>query len=528
MKAPHSFSRNRFFSSVRFAGAVTLMSAAAVMALIAAKSSGPFLLGKSGNTNQAINKFRQDRDQSGGNRRALPGLETDRGPVPAAEERYAHRAYPASDVPFKLTRDAEKAWTNIKSLAAPSAGAWTLIGPSVANFPDILTFSGAPYITSGRITALGIAPTCTNGDCMLWVAAAGGGVWRTSNALGNSPNWTFLSGSFATNSIGTLTYDAATGTLYAGTGEPNASGDSEAGFGIYKSTDNGNTWTHLAANTSVPLMPTRCGDAPAYTGPAFDGRAISSIVVSGGTMYVGSTRGVRGVSSVTGGGVSLAPGLPPFGLWKSTDGGANFTLLNAEGICLNSLLEGDAGRIQSSFGSARGVNHIEFDPNYATNTTFYAAAFPTPTLSRGGVWRSTDDGATFTQIKAALGLTNTNDRAEFAVTTASGLTRMYVGDGNTGSPTAHVFRSDDVATGVPVFTDLTAAESPAGQTDNYCSGQCWYDNFVVTPTGYPDSVYVGGSFDYPTYGFATNGRGVLYSTNAGASFTDMTWDATTN
>ena len=42
------------------------------------------------------------------------------------------------------------------------------------------------------------------------------------------------------------TYDAAHNTLYAGTGEPNASGDSEAGFGIYKSTNGGNTWTHLA------------------------------------------------------------------------------------------------------------------------------------------------------------------------------------------------------------------------------------------------------------------------------------------
>jgi len=524
MKAPHSFSRNRFFSSVRFAGAVTLMSAAAVMALIAAKSSGPFLLGKSGNTNQAINKFRQDRDQSGGNRRALPGLETDRGPVPAAEERYAHRAYPASDVPFKLTRDAQKAWANIKSLAAPSAGAWTLIGPSVANFPDILTFSGASYITSGRITALAIAPTCTNGDCMLWVAAAGGGVWRTSNALGNSPNWTFLSGSFATNSIGTLTYDAATGTLYAGTGEPNASGDSEAGFGIYKSTDNGNTWTHLAANTSVPLMPTRCGDAPAYTGPAFDGRAISSIVVRGSTMYVGSTRAVRGVSSVTGGVISLGPGLPPFGLWKSTDSGANFTLLRPEGTCVNLLFP-----IQSTFGSARGVNHIEFDPNYQANGTLYAAVFPRPfPLGGGGVWRSTDDGTTFRQIKKALNPADNTDRSEFAVTTASGLTRMYVGDGNTGSPTAHVFRSDDVATGQPVFIDLTAAESPAGQTDNYCSGQCWYDNFVISPAGFPDMVYIGGSFDYDTYGGSTNGRGVLRSTDAGASFTDMTWDATTN
>jgi len=466
----------------------------------------------------------------GGNRRTMPGPEIDRGPITADQERYANRAYPASDVPFKLTRNAQNAWASARSLA-PSAGAWTLIGPSGGLFPDILTFSGRQYITSGRITALAIAPTCTINDCKLWVAAAGGGVWRTNTALASPPTWTFVSGSFATNAIGTLTYDAATGTLYAGTGEPNASGDSEAGFGIYKSADNGNTWTHLAANTSVPLMPTSCGDAPAYTGPAFDGRAISSIVVSGSTMYVGSTRAVRGVSSVTGGVVSLAPGLPPFGLWKSTDGGANFTLLSPKGVCLNSTLAGDAGKIQSSFASARGVNHIELDPNYATNTTLYAAAFPRigpPFGNGGGVWRSKNDGATFTQIYAPLAPLNINDRAQFAVTTASGLTRMYVGDGNTGSPTAHVFRSDDVATGVPVFTDLTAAESPAGQTDNYCSGQCWYDNFVVSPPGFPDSVYVGGSFDYGTYGFATNGRSVLYSTNAGASFTDMTWDATTN
>src|SRR5947208_7105764 len=526
MKTPRSFSRSRLLSQFRIATVVTLMSAAAAMAFVAAKPSGPFLLGKSDNTDQAINKFRQSRNQFGGNRRALPGPETDRGPITAAEEAYANRAYPASDVPFKLTVDAQKAWANVVA-QAPSAGVWTLIGPSGGNFPDILTFSGRDYITSGRITVLAIAPTCTSNNCMLWVGAAGGGVWRTNNALANPPNWTFVSGSFATNSIGTLTYDAATATLYAGTGEPNASGDSEAGFGIYKSTDNGNTWTHLVANTRVAAMPTGCGASPKYTGPAFNGRAISSIRVSGSTMYVGSTRAVRGVSSVTGGPVSLAPGLPPIGLWKSTDGGANFTLLNARGICLNPALKGDAGKVQSTFGSARGVNHIEFDPNYAINSTLYAAAFPTNTVSGGGVWRSRDDGATFTQIYFPIAPDNINDRAEFAVTTASGLTRMYVGDGNTGSPTAHVFRSDDVATGRPVFTDLTAAESPAGQTDNYCSGQCWYDNFVVSPVGFPDMVYIGGSFDYPTYGFATNGRGVLRSTDAGASFTDMTWDATT-
>ena len=45
--------------------------------------------------------------------------------------------------------------------------------------------------------------------------------------------------------------------------------------------------------------------------------------------------------------------------------GRTLALLNAEGICLNPGLAGDAGKIQSSFGSIRGVHDVEFDPNYA-------------------------------------------------------------------------------------------------------------------------------------------------------------------
>jgi hypothetical protein len=513
------------------ASIVTLMSAAAAMAFVAVKPSAPLLLARS-DSKSAIDKLRQNHAELFRSKMTLPGPEREGGPVSAAEEDYAKRAFPATDIPFALRRNAHAAWANVRARAAakgpqaPGAGGtWTLAGPSISNFPDILTFSGAAYTASGRVTALAVDPSCNARGCRVWAAAAGGGVWRTTNALSNSGvSWTFVSGSFATNAIGTLTYDAATGTLYAGTGEPNASGDSEAGFGIYKSMDGGNTWSHLAANTSVPVMTTSCGNAPAYTGPAFDGRAISSIVVRGSTMYVGSTRAVRGVSSVTGGGVSLAPGLPPFGLWKSTDGGANFTLLAPEGVCLNPNLAGDAGRIQSSFGSARGVNDVEFDPNYATNTTLYAAAFPRLTVTGGGVWRTNDDGANFTQIKTALAPANINDRAEFAVTLlGSGTTRMYVGDGNTGSPAARFYRSDDVATGSPTFTDLTTT-----QNVDYCTGQCWYDNVVYSPPGKPDVVYLAGSYSYGSYGFTTNGRAFIRSADAGASFTDMTWDATTN
>jgi hypothetical protein len=491
-------------------------------------------------------------------------------PSAAAKEQYRNQSYPYPYTPIQLTRNAQKAWVKAKARGVGSGpntpGNWTLAGPSTANFPNVLTFSGASYTTSGRITALAIDPNCTQSTCRVWAAAAGGGVWRTDNALsGSGASWTFISGTFATNAIGTLTYDASTNTLYAGTGEPNASGDSEAGFGIYKSTDGGNTWTHLAAITSVPtgsgvdcdavfgVPPGTFGvqHAPAYSGPAFDGRSISSIVVRGSTMYVGSARGVRGISSVTGGVVTLAPGLPPYGIWKSTDGGANFTLLNYQDVCLNPTLPGSAGIVQASFGSTRGVHEVELDPG--SNQTLYAGAFPQnnaiPLNTKGGVWRSTDDGANWVQIKNALNPAQNTDRASFDVTPiAGGFTRMYVGVGNAsiaacptcdgGSNQARLYRTDDAVTATnAAFTDLTAiqqASSAPNQTINYCGdpavggAQCWYDNVVYTPPGKPDVVYLGGSFNYTNYGFRNNGRAFIRSTDAGVHFTDMTWDATTN
>ena len=66
------------------------------------------------------------------------------------------------------------------------------------------------------------------------------------------------------------------------------------------------------------------------------------------------------------------------------------------------------------------------------------------------------------------------------------------------------------------------------QNEDYCTGQCWYDNVVYTPPGKPDVVYLGGSYSYGSYGFTTNGRAFIRSANAGASFADMTWDSTTN
>jgi hypothetical protein len=459
--------------------------------------------------------------------------EDDRNPADVAAEAYANRAYPGSDIPFTATLGAQQAFNAVKKAGVGNGkhtpGQWTLIGPSTANFPGVLTFSGADYTTSGRITALAIAPGCGSKQCRLWVGAAGGGVWRTDNALsGSGANWTFVSGSFATNAIGTLNYDAASGALYAGTGEPNASGDSEAGMGLYKSTDGGDTWTHLASViTAVTSSSCAASNASGvctsfsangtYTGDAFAGRSISSIAVDPtdpNVLWVGSARGVRGISEVSGGASSNpTPPRPPFGLFKSTDGGATFSF----------VWDGNV--------SVRGVNHVELDQS--DHTRVYAAAF------QQGIWRSTGGGA-FEQVFRANSIAINVDRAEFALTTKDAHTRIYVGDGEQNSVHPSTFWRVDNADvpaanltsgGVNIGWKLLTSNSTADPyyaTYNYCTGQCWYDNYVVTPAGYPDLVYLGGSYTYGELDGLSNTRAVLLSTDAGEHFTDMTWDASSD
>src|SRR4051794_40442726 len=114
---------------------------------------------------------------------------------------------------------------------------WASIGPTAATYPVATSRTNAPYITSGRITALAIDPRCgvaaapqpeddEDSRCSLYVGAAGGGVWVTHRPFSATPKWKFVSGSFATNAIGTLAISPSDpDVIYAGTGEPNASSD---------------------------------------------------------------------------------------------------------------------------------------------------------------------------------------------------------------------------------------------------------------------------------------------------------------
>jgi hypothetical protein len=430
----------------------------------------------------------------------------------AAAEAYQAHAYPGPAVTAAEKEGARNAFRAARargSAKGDAAGAsWLPQGPLRAEEPSLLSYYGGGEVLAGRTTAMAIGDSCTAGRCRLWIGAAGGGVWRTDHALSGNPDWKFVSGSLGSNAFGYLLYQD--GRLWAGTGEPNVVGDSEAGEGIWYSDDGGDTW-HGPIGAQY-----------------FQYRAISSIVVDGSTLYVGTTRAVRGVAN-TKGGNSLYPESPGYGIWKSTDGGRSFMLLDPSRV---SVASGTSMfTFDSSFGSQLGVNRIALDPS--DRHTIYAAAFGR------GIWRSTDDGTTWTQIKPPL-VDLRGNRTEFAVTPLSGgRTRMYVSEGDQGPDLeqaySRVWRTDDARAATPDFRSLTSDDvaDPGYGSYNFCATACFYDQYVYTPPGHPDMVYLGGQhqydetpfemFDYP--GTLSNGRGLVLSTDAGASWTDMTEDA---
>src|SRR5712691_7842168 len=321
-------------SHLRLAIAGTLVVAAAAMAFMAAKTSGPSSTEKVGRpVVSIIKKGDVDRIKAGANAEALPGANESRNPDSTPDiEAYLLRAYPGDDIPIDATIAAQNGFAALNA-NAHSPGSWQLIGPSKPTYPgvlDVFLFDGAQYVASGRVTAMAMGPTCKSGNCPIYMAAAGGGIWKAPDALAGTLGWQFVSSSFATNAIGSLIVDPndPTGnTLLAGTGEPNVSVDSEAGLGIYRSTDGGQTWVQLPGSVTSPSN--------------FQGRAVASLAITpSGDILASIARAVRGVSSTDGAATSNPPPatLPAgFGVYKSTNGGATFTNLTP-----------------GAFGSARG------------------------------------------------------------------------------------------------------------------------------------------------------------------------------
>src|SRR5690242_225326 len=322
---------------------------------------------------------------------------------------------------------------------------WSNIGPDP--ILQIARSDNAVIPVTGRIGALAIRK-----DGTFILGAAQGGIWTFDPTTGNWIDRTDNLPSLATGALAIAPSNDS--IVYDGTGEGALSGDSYFGNGILKSTDGGVTWAHVS-------------------GDYFLGVSISRLAVDpndAGHLYATVLRGRGGAHRVS------PPLHSAYGIWESHDGGVSWTLLMAA----------PAGSL--------GATDIRLDPR--APSTLYASFWGDK------IYKSTNGGGTWAPIMNGLP-TNGNfagslTRFNLGLSHPAGEAHatLYTGFSYTDtSGTDHPGRvwksTDDGAS-----WSITAAGSGNDDVEGYCGTQCFYDNVIEVDPNNTNIVYAGGSFGY--------------------------------
>ncbi len=260
-----------------------------------------------------------------------------------------------------------------------------------------------PAINGGRIADIAIHPENEN----IWYVGVGSGhVWKTTNS---GTTWKPIFDKQDVYSIGQVALDPQNPhTVWVGTGEDVGGRHVAFGNGIYKSTDDGDSWTHMGLDSSehistIIVHPNNsdvvyvCAEGPLWSPgrqrglyKTSDGGENWEKILGDGewtgatdllmdprnpdVLYAASWDRHRTVAAYMGGGPGTA-------IHKSTDGGENWTQLK------QGLPSGSLGKI--------GLALSPQNPD-----VIYAAI--EQDRRTGGVYRSTNRGASWTKMSDAV------------------------------------------------------------------------------------------------------------------------------
>jgi hypothetical protein len=356
-------------------------------------------------------------------------------PVGAEEWMYLQRANADGSIPDAAVTAAIAQSTKMGAAAMGSPSSdqvWAELGPSNIG---------------GRIRDIAVDPTAKD---VAFIATGTGGLWRTTDG----------GATFATawddqlpQSMGAVAVDSA-GVVWAGTGEPDHGGGSAYyGKGIYKSTDDGATWTNMGLQ---------------------DGDTIGQIVID-------PRDDDRVFVAVMG---ALHDSEPTRGLFMTENGGASWTRVIVP---------------DSASTGAIDVSVNLTDPDVMLATTWDKIRDEKSRIygPHSYVYRSTDAGRTWTKVHDAPLPQSETDPAQ--QTTANLVGRMGVDFSDSDPNRAYLISSTAAGNFNGFFTSAdagatwTAVGATSGGTLQSISGgfAWWFGRVYVDPVD-PLHVFVAG------------------------------------
>jgi photosystem II stability/assembly factor-like uncharacterized protein len=280
-------------------------------------------------------------------------------------ERFRRRANENGVIPINALLNAKKHIDQMPEPVTEDAGLWVWEWLGPANI-------------GGRIRAIAINPNSTN---TIFVGGVSGGIWRSTNG---GTSWSVINDFLPSLAITCIVYDPTnTNIMYASTGEGVGNFDALPGAGIFKSTNGGTTWTQLASTDNDDFKyVNRLAHHPDSTGVLY------AVTGNPNHVYKTTNGGTNWVDKLTTASKAYDIRINPGNVARLVVGCSNdLYTSNNWGSTWTDQSTGAANKLPDS------PHRCEVSYCPSNSNRIYVSI----NTNKGEIWRSTDNGATWTQ-----------------------------------------------------------------------------------------------------------------------------------